>query len=102
MVPKGLPDLNGNNDILGLRTTLTKTWCFEDIALKLKNGIILVYQRSDLSTRGFSNWKNAIKKFQIHEGSDCHNDTKQMKILAGTNEPIDEQSNTKLADQKKK
>ena len=52
-------------------------------------------------SKGFSNWKEALGKFQIHEGSDCHNEAKQMKVLAATNEPIDEQSNTKLADQKK-
>ena len=42
-------------------------------------------------SKGFSNLKNALEKFQIHEGSDCHNDAKQMKILAATTEPIDEQ-----------
>ena len=63
----------------------------------------------DLSTKrepafifkGFSNWKKALEKFQILEGSDCHNEAKQMKILAATTDPIDEQSNSKLADQKR-
>ena len=53
-------------------------------------------------SKGFSNWKKALKNFQIHEGSDCHNEAKQMKILAATTEPIDEQSNSKLADQKRR
>ena len=35
-------------------------------------------------SKGFSNWKKALEKFQIHEGSDCHNETKQMKILPVT------------------
>ena len=52
-------------------------------------------------SKGFSNWKKALEKFQIHEGNDCHNEAKQMKILAATTEPIDEQSNNKLADQKR-
>ena len=52
-------------------------------------------------SKGFSNWKKALEKFQIHEGSDCHNEAEQMKILAATTEPIDEQSNTKLADLKR-
>lgn len=50
-------------------------------------------------SKGFSNWKKNIEKFQIQEESD---EVKQMKILATTTEPIDEQSNTKLADQGKK
>ena len=50
-------------------------------------------------SKGFSNWKKNIEKFQIQEESD---EVKQMKILATTTEPIDEQSNTKLADQEKK
>ena len=52
-------------------------------------------------SKGFSNWKKALEKFQIHQGSDCHNEAKQMKILAATTEPTDEQSKTKLADQKR-
>ena len=52
-------------------------------------------------SKGFSNWKKALEKFQIHEGSDCHNEAKQTKILAATSEPIDEHSNSKLADQKR-
>ena len=40
-------------------------------------------------SKGFSNWKKALEKTQIHEGSDCHNEAKQMKILAATTEPID-------------
>ena len=53
-------------------------------------------------SKRFSNWKKALEKFQIHdEESDCHNEAKQMKILAATSEPIDEQSNSKLADQKR-
>ena len=43
-------------------------------------------------SKGFSNWKKAPEKFQIHEGSYCHNEAKQMKILACITEPIDEQS----------
>ena len=52
-------------------------------------------------SKGFSNCKNALEKFQIHKGSDCHNEAKQMKILAAIIEPIDEQSYSKLADQKR-
>ena len=52
-------------------------------------------------SKGFSDWKKAFEKFQIDEGSDCHNEAKQMKILAATAEPIDEQSDSKLADQKR-
>ena len=52
-------------------------------------------------SKGFSDWKKAFEKFQIDEGSDCHNEGKQIKILAATTEPIDEQSNSKLADQKR-
>ena len=52
-------------------------------------------------SKRFSNWKKALEKFQILEGSDCHNEVKQMKILAATTEPIDEQCNSKLADQKR-
>ena len=52
-------------------------------------------------SKGFFDWKKAFEKFQIDEGSDCHNEPKQMKILAATTEPIDEQSNSKLADQKR-
>ena len=52
-------------------------------------------------SKGFSDWKKAFEKFQIDEGSDCHNEAKQIKILAATTEPIDEQSNSKLADQKR-
>ena len=52
-------------------------------------------------SKGFSDWKKAFEKFQIDEGSDCHNEAKQMKILAATTEPIDEQSDSKLADQKR-
>ena len=52
-------------------------------------------------SKGFSNCKKALEKFQMHERSDCHNETKQIKILAATSEPIDEHSNSKLADQKR-
>ena len=52
-------------------------------------------------SKGFSNWKKALEKFQIHQGSDYHNEAKQMKILGATTEPTDEQSKTKLADQKR-
>ena len=53
-------------------------------------------------SKEFSNWKKALEKFQIlDEESDCHNEEKQMKILAVTSEPIDEQSNSKLVDQKR-
>ena len=52
-------------------------------------------------SKGFSNGKKALEKFQIHEGSDCHNEAKQMRILAATTESIDEESNSKLADQKR-
>ena len=27
-------------------------------------------------SKGFSNWKKALEKFQIHEGNDCHNEAK--------------------------
>ena len=53
-------------------------------------------------SKGFSNWKKALKNLQIHEGSDCHNETKHMTILAATTEPTDDQSNSKLADQKRR
>ena len=33
--------------------------------------------------------------------SNYHNEAKQMNVLAATTDPIDEQSNTKLADQKR-
>ena len=52
-------------------------------------------------SKGFSDWKKAFEKFQIDEGSDCHNEAKQIKILAATTEPIDELSNSKSADQKR-
>ena len=52
-------------------------------------------------SKGFSDWKKAFEKFQIDEGSECHNEAKQIKTLAATTEPIDEQSNSKLADQKR-
>ena len=45
--------------------------------------------------------RRLFEKFQIPEGSDCHNKAKQMKILAATTEPINEQSNSKLVDQKR-
>ena len=46
MVLKVLSYLNRNNYINGLRITLIKTWCFVVSAMKLKNVVILVYQRS--------------------------------------------------------
>ena len=52
-------------------------------------------------SKGFSNWKKVIEKFQIHDESNYHGEAKQMKVLAATTDPINEQSNTKLADQKR-
>ena len=52
-------------------------------------------------SKGFSNWKKVIEKFQIHDESNYHDEANQMKVLAATTDSIDEQSNTKLADQKR-
>ena len=58
-------------------------------------------RESAFISKEVSDWKKTIEKFKIHKEIDCHDEVKQMEILAATTEPIDEQLNTKLAGQKR-
>ena len=58
----------------------------------------LIFSKRGNTTTGFSNYKKAIEKFEIHEKSDCHNEASFKIALKFLKEPsISTQLSTQIA-----
>ena len=81
---------------IALCTTKKKVFCV--YCLFAEKHKLLLSKKSDEAfiVNGFSNYKKAIEKFQLHEKSDCHLEAK-MKFASISKPTVQEQLSTQVA-----